>query len=67
MQLGMGPCSQLALWCPFCPCPVQASWAEEMQAEQRWLTQECQELWFPIAWLTEELEEWQDQVGAGQR
>lgn len=39
MQLGTGPCLQLPLEYPLCPCPVQAGWAEGMEAEWRWLTQ----------------------------
>lgn len=45
---------------PPCPCPVQAGWAEG-----RWLPQGCQELWFPMAQLTEELEQWQNWIRVG--
>ncbi|XP_064366166.1 ninein-like protein isoform X2 [Dromaius novaehollandiae] len=40
----------------------KARWAEEMEAELRWLTQECQALRFATARLREELEERQDQL-----
>ena len=33
VQPGTGPCSQLPLQCPLSAFPVQAGWAEEMEAE----------------------------------